>query len=66
MEHDDNKITVYAVGVVVAVTCVLLIVMAFESGRKADLILSQLREMRSTMGDAGYLPAEPRITEDKK
>lgn len=63
---EGDKITFYAVGTVLAVTCVFLIVMAFEAGRKADLVLSQLREMRATMGDAGYLPAEPRITEARK
>lgn len=66
MEHDDdNKITAHVVGAIIAITCVVLIIMALESGRKSDLILSQLMEMRTTMGDAGYLPAEPRIEAQK-
>ena len=63
MENEDNKITVRVVGAIVVIACVALIVLAVESGRKADLALAQLREIRATMGEAGYLPAEPKITE---
>ena len=63
---EGDKITLYAVGTVLAVTCIFLIVMAFESGRKADLVLSQLREMRTAMGEAGFLPSEPQFARDKK
>ena len=62
IEHDNNhSITVTIVGVLVFLTCIILIVSAVESARNSELILSQLREMRGTMGEAGYLPAEPRI-----
>ena len=62
IEQDHNhSITVTMVGVLIFITCVVLIVSAVESARNSELILSQLREMRGTMGEAGYLPAEPRI-----
>ena len=62
IEQDHNhSITVTMVGVLIFITCVVLIVSAVESARNSEQILSQLREMRGTMGEAGYLPAEPRI-----
>ena len=66
MENEDNKITVRVVGAIVVIACVALVVLAVESGRKADLALAQLREIRATMGEAGYLPAEPKIVEAKR
>ena len=67
IERDhDHSITVTIVGVLIFVTCAVLIVTALESARNSEQILSQLREMRGTMGDAGYLPAEPKIVEAKR
>ena len=66
MEHEDNKITVRVVGAIVVIACVALIVLAVESGRKADVMLSQIKEMRQSMEDAGYVHKEPKITEDRK
>ena len=59
--NNDHSITVTIVGALIAITCIVMIVNAIESARTSTLILAQLREMRGTMGDAGYLPAEPRI-----
>ena len=62
IEHEKtNSITVTIIGALIAITCIVMIVNAIESARTSTLILAQLREMRGTMGDAGYLPAEPRI-----
>ena len=62
IERDHNhSITVTIVGILIFLTCAVLIVTALESARTAEQILSQLREMRGTMGEAGYLPVEPRI-----
>ena len=64
-QEKTNSITVAIVGALIAITCVVIIVNAIESARTSTLILAQLREMRGTMGDAGYLPAEPRIEAKK-
>ena len=62
IEQDHNhSITVTMVGVLIFITCAVLIVTALESARTSEQILSRLNEMRGTMGEAGYLPAEPRI-----
>ena len=62
IERDNNhSITVTIVGILIFLTCAVLIVTALESARTSEQILSRLNEMRGTMGDAGYLPAEPRI-----
>ena len=62
IERDHNhSITVTIVGILIFLTCAVLIVTALESARTSEQILSRLNEMRGTMGDAGYLPAEPRI-----
>ena len=34
--------------------------------RKADLMLSQMKEMRQSMEDAGYVEREPKIVEAKR
>lgn len=62
MDHEYKTI----IGVLVFLACLAIIVISLESGRKADLLLSQMKEMRQSMEDAGYVQKEPKITEDRK
>ena len=53
-------------GVTCIIVLVALVVIAVEQSRKTDNVISQLREMRQSMEDAGYVQREPKISEGKK
>lgn len=50
-------------GVICAVSLVALVVVAVEQTRKVDVLTAQVKAMRQSMEDAGYVQAEPRIGE---
>ena len=53
-------------GITCIIVLVALVVIAVEQSRKTDHVISQLREMRQSMEDAGYVTREPKISECKK
>ena len=65
MEHESKSATMTIIGALIFIAAVAIIVTTLESARKADLVLSQMKEMRQSMEDAGYVAREPKITESR-
>ena len=53
-------------GVICAISLVALVVVAVEQTRKVDVLTAQIKAMRQSMEDAGYVQAEPRIMEARR
>ena len=66
MEHESKSATMTIIGALIFIAAVAIIVTTLESARKADLVLSQMKEMRQSMEDAGYVEREPKITEARR
>ena len=66
MEHESKSATMTIIGALIFIAAVAIIVTTLESARKADLVLSQMKEMRQSMEDAGYVEREPKIVEAKR
>ena len=43
-----------------------LVVVTVENSRRMDRLSADVREMRSSMGEAGFLPREPQIIEQTR
>ena len=65
MEHESKSATMTIIGALLFIAAVAIVVTTLESARKADLVLSQMKEMRQSMEDAGYVAREPKITESR-
>ena len=65
MEHESKSATMTIIGALIFIAAVAIIVTTLESAWKADLVLSQMKEMRQSMEDAGYVAREPKITESR-
>ena len=66
MEHESKSATMTIIGALIFIAAVAIVVTTLESARKADLVLSQMKEMRQSMEDAGYVEREPKIVEAKR
>ena len=51
--------TIFWILLIIGVAAVVVI--GVEQTRKTDLLSAQIREMRQSMEDAGYVPREPKI-----
>ena len=45
---------------------IALIVICYENGQRTGYAIGQIKEMRQSMEDAGYVQKEPAIREDRK
>ena len=43
-----------------------LVVVTVENSRRMDVLTADVREMRASMGEAGFLPREPQIIEQTR
>ena len=66
MEHESKSATMTIIGALIFIAAVAIIVTTLESARKADLVLAQMKEMRQSMEDAGYVAREPKIVEARR
>ena len=66
MENESKSATMTIIGALLFIASVIIIVTTLESARKADLVLAQMKEMRQSMEDAGYVEREPRIMEARR
>lgn len=57
----DIEQTIFCV--VSVLVLVALVVVSVENSRMMDRLSADVREMRSSMGEAGFLPREPQIIE---
>lgn len=55
----DIEQTIFWALLIVGVASIAVI--GIEQSRKVDQLTSQIREMRQSMEDAGYVPREPKI-----
>lgn len=55
----DIELTIFGALLIIGVAAVVVI--ATEQTRKMDFLSAQIREMRQSMEDAGYVPREPKI-----
>ena len=49
--------------IISVIVLVALVVVSIENSRTMDRLSADVREMRSSMGEAGFLPREPQILE---
>ena len=49
--------------IVSVIVLVALVVVSVENSRAMERLSADVREMRSSMGEAGFLPREPQIIE---
>ena len=66
MEHESKSATMTVIGALLFIAAVAIIVTTLESARKAYLVLAQMKEMRQSMEDAGYVAREPKIVEARR
>ena len=57
----DNRIDIIVCFMICAVFAFALIIMEWESNRKTEYLTQQVKEMRQSMEEAGYVSREPRI-----
>ena len=60
MERED-RIEQIIFGVIMSACFIALVVISLEQSRKADVLTAQVKAMRQSMEDAGYVEREPKI-----